>query len=293
MAGLADWIARRRALRIALIAAFFLLPLLSVVSAALVVMTANLRGWRVAVQDSFFATLVLVALTAVAGGYWAQVGAGAGVTWLVTAALGEIRRAASLTLAVQCTVLLGVLAAVIFALWSRDPQAYWEQVLQDWATRARTAGLEIGPTDLIADAAQVMTGMMAASAVASAMAALFLGSWWAGLGTERSFGEEFQALRMGKVLGVLAGLLGLMFVTPLRTTADDLLLVVAVGFLVQGLSVMHWHGARRGWPRAWPIALYLPMALLPALAAVEMALLALLGLVDNAFSLRRSSGKVV
>jgi hypothetical protein len=39
--------------------------------------------------------------------------------------------------------------------------------------------------------------------------------------------------------------------------------------------------------------LYLPMALLPALAAVQMLVLALLGLLDNGFPLRRRLGSKV
>jgi uncharacterized protein YybS (DUF2232 family) len=134
---------------------------------------------------------------------------------------------------------------------------------------------------------------MAASAVGSALAALFVGCWWATGLTGRGFGSEFQELRMGRILGLMAGLTALLFLTGVRSVADDLLLVLATGFLVQGLAVIHWHGARRGWPKAWPAALYLPLALVPALAALEMMLLALLGLLDNGISLRRIGGKVV
>jgi hypothetical protein len=256
-------------------------------------MITNARGWRVALQDCGLGALLLVAVTAATGGQWGQVGAGAAVTWLVAIALGQLRRSGSLTLAVQCMVLVGLAGAFVFMLQSQDPQAYWEAVLQDWAERARSAGLEVGPADLIPGAAQVMTGVMSASAVLSATAALFLGCWWAATPTGRGFGGEFQELRMGRVLGVIAGVTGVLFLTSYRSTADDLLLVLAAGFVVQGLAVVHWHGARRAWPRAWPVALYLPLALLPALAAIEMTLLALLGLVDNSYSLRRSGSKVV
>ncbi len=293
MAGLAVWLMQRRVARIALITLLFPLPLLAVVSAAIVVMATIAQGWRIAMQDCAVASLALMVLIGAAGGFWTQIGAGALVTWFAAIALGELRRAGSLTLAVQCTVLLGVLGALIFTLWSQDPQAYWEQVLRDWTERARSAGIEVGPGDLIPGAAPVMTGMMSASAVTSAIAALFLGCWWAGMVNGRGFGGEFQLLRMGGVLGLTAGITGLLFLTSSRSTVDDLLLVLAAGFVVQGLAVIHWHGARRGWPTAWPVALYLPLAVLPRLAAVEMILLALLGLLDNGYSLRRIGSKVV
>jgi hypothetical protein len=288
-----EWLERRRLSRIALVALLFPLPFLAVLSAAVVVLTTNTQGWRVAAQDCAVAMLVLVLFTTLAGGFWFEVGVGAGVTWSVAIFLGSLRRAGSLTLAVQTCVLLGVMAALAFALWNPDPQAYWEQVVRDLTARARSAGIEVGPGDLASGAAQVMTGVIAASAVASCLAALFLGSWWAGSVGGQSFGQEFQGLRMGRLLGAVAGVLGLLFLTGLRTTGDDLLIVLATGFVVQGLAVIHWHGARRRWPRLWPLALYLPLALVPALAALETLFLAMLGLLDNGYSLRRLRSKVV
>lgn len=293
MAGLVTWLVTRRLARIALIALLFPLPLLTLVSAAIVVMETDAQGWRTAAEDCAGALLLLVASTALAGGLSVGIGLGAAMTWLVAVGLGHLRRIGSLTLAVQSAVVAGVLGALVFTLWSRDPQAYWEQVLGDLTGRARSAGIDVGPAELIPGAAQVMTGMMAASAVLSSMAALFLGSWWAGQVSGRAFGGEFQELRMGRVLGLVAGAAGLMFLTEMRPAVDDLLLVLAVGFIVQGLAVIHWHGARRGWPRAWPMALYLPLALLPALAIVEVMLLALVGLFDNGYTLRRTGSKVV
>lgn len=293
MTGLSEWIAGRRVVRIALIAFLFPMPLLSVVSAALVVSGAISRGWRSAAQDCAGALLLLVALTALAGGIWFEIGVGAALTWAVAVLLGQLRRIGSMTLALQVAVLLGVAGALAFVVWSRDPQAFWEQVLGELAQRAQSAGLEVGPADLLPAAAGLMTGMMAASAVASSMAALFLGCWWTGTDGRRGFGAEFREVRMGRVMGILGGVLGALLLTGLRPMVDDLLLVLATGFVVQGLAVIHWQGARRNWPRAWMLALYLPMALLPAVAAAELLALALLGLADNAFSLRRIDGKLV
>jgi hypothetical protein len=287
MNGLLNWLAGRRAARIAVVALLFVLPLLAVASAALVIVTTIASGWRLALQDCAAALLLLAALALLIGGGSTGIVAGAAVTWLVAIGLGQLKRAGSLTLAVQTVVLAGAAVVVGFVAWSRDAAAYWEDVLRDFTERARTAGLDVGPADIVPGIAQVMTGMMAASAVASAMAALFLGSWWAAGPGRGRFGAEFQAVRMGRVIGAIAGVVGLLFLTSLKATADDLLLVLAVGFVVQGLAVVHWHGARRGWPRAWPLALYLPLALVPALAAIELLLLALLGLADNGFGLRR------
>lgn len=293
MAGATGWLLGRRGLRIALTAVLFPLPLLALVSAAIVARTALVSGWRTATADAGAAALLLMVLTGLAGGYWMQIGTGAAVTWGVATLLGQLRRIGSLDLAVQSAVLLGFMGALIFTLWSPDPHAYWESVLQELAERAQSAGLDLGPSELLPMAAQLMTGAMSASAVASALGALFLGRWWAGRVDGTGFGAEFRELRMGRVLGSIAVLAAVAALTDLRPGVDDLLLVLGVGFVVQGLAVVHWHAARQAWPQVWPLALYLPLALVPAVGLVELLLLALVGLVDNGYRLRRPGGKVV
>lgn len=293
MSGPVGWLIRRRALRIALIALTFPLPLLAVVSAALVVMVTVVYGWRLAIRDCAAALLLLIGLTLVAGGYWVEVGIGAWLTWMVAVLLGHLRRTASLTLVLQVAVLLGMAGIIAFVLWSREPVAFWEQVLGDLTDRARSAGLDAESADLGLGLVPLMTGIMAASAVVSSLTAVFLGCWWIGESDGRRFASEFQWLRMGRVMGVVSALLTLLLLSGLSNIADDLLLVMGAGFLIQGLAVVHWHGARREWPAAWPFALYLPLILVPMLAVPEMLVLAMLGLVDNGYSLRRLKDKVV
>lgn len=292
MSGPMNWLLRQRVLRIALIALTFPLPLLAVVSAALVVMVAALQGWRQALEDCAAALLVLIGLTMVAGGYWVEIGIGAWMTWMGALLLGHLRRIGSLTLALQVAVLLGMAGVIGFVLWSREPVAFWEQVLGDLAERARSAGLDVETADLGLGLVPLMTGIMAASAVISSLTAVFLGCWWIGDNDGRHFAGEFQALRMGRAMGGMTAVLLLLFFVGLGSIADDLLLVLGAGFLVQGLAVVHWHGARRQWPAAWPFALYLPLILVPVVAVPQMLLLALLGLVDNGYSLRRLESKV-
>jgi hypothetical protein len=292
MAGLAQWLAGRRVSRVALMALLFPVPLLAVITAALVVLATIARGWRVAAEDSACAAALLAVGTALAGGFWLEISLGAALTWALAVVLAHLRRIGSLTLAVQVAVLMGVCGALAFMAWSPNPQAYWEQVLKELATRAKSAGMDVGP-EVLTGAAQMMTGVMSASVVASAVAALFIGCWWAGQIGGGLFGAEFRELRMGRVLGLIAGVIGLLFLTAARPTADDLLLVLGTGFVLQGLAVVHWHGARRAWPKGWPLLLYMPLGLLPALAGLELSLLALLGLLDNGYSLRRPAGKVV
>lgn len=274
-------------------AVLFPLPAMVVLSAAIAVLVTNVRGWRLALADCGYALLLLVALTAAGGGLWLELGIGASLTWLAAIFLGAVRSRWSLTLAVQTAVLLGLAAAVGFMLWVHSPEAYWEQVLMDLTERAESAGLSVGPAGFVRAAAQVMTGMMAASAVMSFVVTLLLGCAWSGPQHGQDFGNEFRELRMGKVLTFATVVTVLLLVTGLRGMADDLLLVLASGFVLQGLAIVHWHGAERQWPRIWPLALYLPMALLPGLAVLELMGLAGIGLLDNLYSLRRKGRELV
>ena len=61
MTGLAEWLVAHRTARVTLIAALFPLPLLSAISAALIVLTTSARGWRLATQDVAAAALLLMA----------------------------------------------------------------------------------------------------------------------------------------------------------------------------------------------------------------------------------------
>ena len=54
-----------------------------------------------------------------------------------------------------------------------------------------------------------MTGLIAVSAVTSSVVALVLGSWWSSAAGGPAFAPMFLSVRMGAVLGILAGPRGL------------------------------------------------------------------------------------
>jgi hypothetical protein len=289
---LAGWLVQHRAARIALMAVLFPLPALSVVSVAMVVLVTQTQSWRHAAVDCGAALLVLTAMTLAAGAEWFGIGLGAALAWVLGMVLGALRRSGSLNLAVQLATLMGMAGVVAFAAIAGGAQAFWEQVIREFADRADAAGMDLGPVDALLGVAGLMSGVVAASVVVSSVAALMLGSWWASQHGAGNLGREFQALRMGFVMGVLTALSVGASLTG-WPGADDLWLVLGAGYAMQGLAVAHWHAARRRWPRWWPIAVYAPMVLIPVLAAVELMALAVVGLVDNAYSLRPATTDVV
>jgi hypothetical protein len=273
--------------------ALLILPFLAIASAGIVVLVTLREGWRRAAQDVAVAMVALAAAAALMSGNWVAVLGGAAATWLMAIVVAELHRTGSLNLAVQATILLGLAGAALF-LWSHpDPQLYWEGMLGELIAAGGAAGLEVLPQDLLPRAASVMTGVVAASIAGSAICALCLGCWWAGESGQPGIGDEWRELRLGRILGLIAAGVAVLLVLGRGDSADDLALVIGSGFVLQGLAVLHWLAARRKWPTIWPWAVYLPLALVPMVGVVEVMLLAVLGLVDNSFDLRRPGPGVV
>lgn len=273
-------------------AAIFPVPLLGVVSVAVLVLVTLVKGWRSGLMDMGLGLLALSAMTALAGGQVLAVALGAAVAWLIGVGVAVLRRRGGVVLAMQVALLAAVVAVVAASGVMGDTTARWEQVIDDFAAQASAAGMEAGPLDGLRDAAALMNGMVAASAMVSSAVALLLGSAWAGARGGGDSAGEFRLLRMGRVIGGLAVATVLAALGGLRDMADDLGMVFGAGFLLQGMAVMHWQASQRGWPRWWALAMYAPMVV-PATAAAEVLALAVIGVADNAFGLRRVRANMV
>jgi hypothetical protein len=115
---------------------------------------------------------------------------------------------------------------------------------------------------------------------------LLLGYWWWTLAAgELRFAAEFRRLKLGRWLGAVATVivaLGLVFSAPL---VQNLTPLAWLGFLFQGLAVVHaWAHARR-WHPGLLVLMYL-LLMLPPLTVLVMLPLSIVGLVDNWLNLR-------
>jgi len=129
--------------RVGCIALLFLFPLVGLLSGAVVVMVAVLKGPREAAIDSALAlTVVSIIVLAFSTGFAALEIGTASLLWGLSIWLGDlVGRHGSLTLALQAMVMICVLAPVVIAAggWHDELTAYWLEVLQTFVELSREA----------------------------------------------------------------------------------------------------------------------------------------------------------
>jgi len=287
MFAIATWLAGHRLRRIVIIAGLFPLPLLGLVSAATVVMTTMLRGPRDAVLDCLAALALLAGLGFVSGMELMSLAGSAVFSWAILVLLGTVAgRSGSLTLAVQAAVLVALAGMWLFLLSVGDAVAFWVPVLEAWYADLASQGVTL-PVDLEQQAA-LMTGGLFAFALSGVLLSLLLGMSWTGLVTGGpTVAARFRLLQLGYVIGGMAAVAGLASLAGAQL--NGVLLVFGVTFAYQGAAVIAWWARRLNWPRNWWLAAVIVPLLFLQLLVIELALLAVLGFVDNWFSLRRQA----
>jgi hypothetical protein len=137
-----------------------------------------------------------------------------------------------------------------------------------------------------AQLAPLMCGIVVAGVLTSSMLIVLLGSALAGRVSGGGLAQQFLTLRLGYVIGGLAGLVGL--ATLLGFGLEGPLLVLGAAFMFHGIAVAAWWAKAWAWPSGWWIGLCILPVLLPDFMIVEAALLSVLGFVDNWYDLRRA-----
>lgn len=284
MARLAMWLAANRVRRVVFIAGFFPLPGLSLLSAATVVMAAQLRGPREALLDCLMALALLAGIALLTGMDVVLLAGSAALSWLIWLLLGSlVGSTGSLTLAVQAAVVLALAGLGLFVGLVGDPVSWWSTVLDSIYKDLAEQGVTV--TADVNEQAALMSGVVAAGSLTGLIVSLLIGSAWASTVRKGNYGEQFRALRLGYFIGGLAALAGIAELLGLQLSG--LLLVFGAAFMFQGLAVTVWWSTRLHWPRGWWIGLCILPFLLPDFLIVVAALFAAVGFVDNWYGLRR------
>jgi len=272
-----------------------LLPPLAWLSAAILALVMLQLGPTAYGYAAGVGMLALVAAGWLIMGQPLAVGLAAAGAWLPAGVVALVlHRRSRLDDALLVACGLGWLLVIALHASLDAPVQWWQEVLRQFMPPDRVeADLGIPAPrvqELIDQAAPLMSGMLAASAVVGATTSVLLARWWqAGLYHPGAFGDEFRALRLGRVA---AGILVVICAAALALPAillDGLAFVALAVYLFQGLAVAHGVAKQRGMGTVWLTGLYI-IGLL-ALPQMVMAL-ALLGVVDAwlDFRARASAG---
>lgn len=253
--------------------------LLSGAVIALVTLAAGLQpGIRVlfaTLLGGGFASLVLGSVNALLLSgveFWLPV-------FLLAVVLGKTR-SLSLTIQVATGILLVGLVAVYALIGS--PENAWQSFLQQLLSNWQAEGIPIEPEAsalMLEQMPKVMTMLVFMGLYLVWLGTLFLGRWWqTSLYEAGSLGEQFRQLDLGSRL---AWLLALLFVVvlflPEQLLFQDMLGLLTLAFMLQGLAVLHQWVQVRGSGKGWLILVYILLGVLPHM----MVLVASLGWMEN------------
>ncbi|MCW8917758.1 MAG: DUF2232 domain-containing protein [Gammaproteobacteria bacterium] len=275
-----------------------LLPPLSYFSGASVALVTLHLGVRAGLELSLLATLAVTVLMVVLqlppqlGGVFLL------VLWLpVWVLAANLRRTAAPARSIVLALLFGGVLLLGFYLVNDAPTQWWLALLQELLApmlqQIPEAELPQIEANLLELAAR-MSGVMAAGMVASLLGCLFLGRWWQAVQfNPGGFGDEFRRLRLGQTLGAAVLSLAALHLLWQLGGGDavgllrDLLVLLQVGFALQGVAVAHALVHRKRRHKGWLIAMYVALLLLTGPAVL---LLAVAGVLDNWFDFRGKSG---
>lgn len=244
------------------------------------------EGWRVL----FGATLITALLAQLTIGSPAPALAMVVALWLPVGLVATVLRASSAQ--GSALVAVGLLSALLLIglhLAGGDLTAMW----REWLAALEKSlppgtGLGLGPAGRD-HLAQVMTGLVIAAMATSLFGTVLLARWWQSLlYNPGGFGEEFCVLTLPRGLLYVAGVVGLTAIAQgiLRGgfgLGTELLLVVTVLYMFQGLAVVHHQARTRRTATGWLVLLYVVLALLPQ---YMILLLGLVGAADALVNLR-------
>lgn len=266
-------------------AGFVLLPLLAVVSCAVLALTAMQRGTAAGWRSAGLAAVALAGVAFASGAPAQALVTSAAALWVPALAMTLILvRSGSLSVAAQVATAVAVLLAGGWAAFAPDSVLAWKEPVQAIiAPFAAQTG--IAPEVLVERVLPLVPGILAASLLAAALAGLFLAMWLhAALSTPGAFGEAFRSLQLGPILGGAA----LLAVAAVATTGSAVAAAVALPLVatlaMQGLAVMHGLARAKHWNRAWVAAGWAAFVLLSPWATMGFALY---GLADTFMNLRR------
>lgn len=268
------------ALVFALLAMF--LPFLGLLSNAAIGLVTLRMGWQ---RGAMIALAVSIGLATVAlilqGNVLGSLLSSLLQLMLVVGLAVYLARTASWPHVIQSIFGLATAAVVVFHLTVADPVSFWVNTLKtlvDW-DQLKASLVDVNLDDLLNQAAVHMTGLFAASmGLVFTLSLMLARQWQAALYNPGGFKEEMYALRLNKIAALVVSTIIMLALFSRSALLIDLILVGVGMFLFQGIALIHSIRAQLNAPRAWLLALYIPLALL---TVQTVLLVAVFGMVDT------------
>ena len=283
MKAVIDWVLaqRVRPILLAVVAA----PLLQPVAAALIALETARRDFAGGVICALGTLAGLLAIAAISGAdmnLFAAIGIVCAVSGVGIGLL--IRRAGNLVLAYQAAVLIAMVLVAAIWILGFDVRSFFAPAVEELVTLLQSNEMPSEDIALIQERGAAV--VLAAAVFWQLVGALLLGYWWFLIATrQRRFGQEFRRLALGRVLGAVATALIVVALAFDFELVQNLAPLALLGFVLQGIAVVHaWAHAKR-WPPGLVAPLYV-LLLMPALNVLVVLPLSLVGVVDNWFDLR-------
>jgi hypothetical protein len=248
---------------------------LSLVSAAVVALVTLRNGLVAGLQVAGAAGLVTVLAGQLVFGQPVAALAFALLLWVPMLTLALVLRSTrSLPMTLQAALLFGAAFVAFYLIGFDDPAAQWKTLLEtalkgffdaqefDEATRAA----------LVEGMARWMTGTLAAAYFLQLAASLLLARWWQSLlYNPGGFRQEFHALRLSRLLAIVAlPLFGALFVDGVPLALPYLALPVAAAFFLQGLALAHGQLAAFKAGPGWLVGIYALLVIAPPYAFMAL-----------------------
>jgi hypothetical protein len=280
---IATWLVARPQNAVMGLAVTLLLPAPQLTSGVIMALLVVAQGTKLAVVEGLIAAAVLATVSLLFGVSIASITGLMLGTWVPVILLAALLlRTRSLTLVMQVSVLMAVVAMTIFYIVVTDPVAFWQPYLVMMSELAKQSNLQLNMEMFTPD---VMTVSAVLAFWLLYVVGLLLGyAMYQRLPGETGDYGRFRDFGFGRVIAIVLALASLLAFVIDVAWIQNLAFVLFVFFWLQGLAIVHWLHAEGILPVAAVIAVYI---LLPFLQILLMTALALLGYTDAWFNFRR------
>lgn len=208
--------------------------------------------------------------------------------WLISIILREGKQ---LSLAVEVTVLIGVVGVIGFYLYVDNPSVLWQSILNQLVQPVVDSGNTDVPIEQINASvqsfSQYMTGGIVAGSVYGLLFGLLLARWWQSiLYNPGGFKEEYLSIKahLNVVVGsAIVLVIGWFTSNIISEVCWNILIVLAVLYTFVGASVLHCAFLSTKARRFMVPFLYMTMILIPHM----IALVIIVGFLDTWLDLRK------